>query len=219
MFTKKNAVIYCRVSTEKDTQETSLKRQEEELRKYAEVLDYHVSAVFYDKESGYDVDRDGLVEMLDYIKERNIKVLFIQDETRLGRGHARIAILHLLAKSEVTVLSYNDAGPIALNEMDTMMLEILAIVEEYQRKIHNAKIKRGMKRAVENGFRPELNLKNRGNREGREKLNLPMDEIINLRNKGLTFEEIASTLRGLGFKASKATVHRRYMEYKETHDE
>lgn len=43
--------------------------------------------------------------------------------------------------------------------MDTMLLEILAIVEEYQRKIHNAKIKRGMKRAVENGYRPEKILK------------------------------------------------------------
>ncbi len=48
-----------------------------------------------------------------------------------------------------------DAGPVQLNEMDTMLLEILAIVEEYQRKIHNAKIRRGMRRAVENGYRPE----------------------------------------------------------------
>lgn len=218
MFTKNKAVIYCRVSTEKDSQQTSLERQEKELRKYADALDYQVAAVFYDKTSGYDVDRDGLVDMLDYIKEHRIKILFIQDETRLGRGHARIAILHLLSKSEVTVLSYNDSGPIALNEMDTMMLSILAIVEEYQRKIHNAKIKRGMKRAVENGFRPELNLKNRGKVEGREKIDLPMDEIINLRNRGLTFEEIASTLRGVGFQVSKATVHRRYVEYKETHN-
>lgn len=216
MGTNKNAVIYCRVSTEKDTQQTSLERQEEELKKYARSLGYHVVATFFDKKSGYEVERDGLVEMLNGIKERNINTLFVQDETRLGRGHARIAILHLLTKHDVSVYSYNDAGLISLNEMDSMMLSILAIVEEYQRKLHNAKIKRGMRRAVENGYRPELNLKNRGNVEGRERIDLPIEEIINLRNKGLTFEEIASTLRNVGFNVSKATVHRRYVEYKQS---
>lgn len=96
-----------------------------------------------------------------------------------------------------------------------MLLKILAIVEEYQRKIHNAKIQRGMRRAVENGYRPERNFKNKHNREGRGRIEVPVEEIVKLREKGLTFQEIASTLRGLGYDVSKATVHRRYMEYKE----
>lgn len=209
----KSAVIYTRVSTEKNTQETSLKRQQEELSRYAEQMGYRVLATYQDQQSGYDVEREGLLDMMDYIKEHNISALFIQDETRLGRGNARMAILHLLQKSGTTVFSLNNAGPLTLNEMDTMLLEILAIVEEYQRKIHNAKIKRGMKRAVENGYRPELNIKNRQNHEGRERIDVPIEEIVNLREKGLTFQEIASTLRGLGFQVSKATVHRRYTEY------
>lgn len=209
----KNAVIYTRVSTEKNTQETSLKRQQEELSRYAEQMGFRVLATYQDQQSGYDVEREGLLDMMDYIKEHNISALFIQDETRLGRGNARMAILHLLQKSGTTVYSLNNAGPLTLNEMDTMLLEILAIVEEYQRKIHNAKIKRGMKRAVENGYRPELNIKNRQNHEGRERIDVPIEEIVNLREKGLTFQEIASTLRGLGFQVSKATVHRRYIEY------
>lgn len=101
--------------------------------------------------------------------------------------------------------------------MDSMLLEILALVEEYQRKLHNAKIKRGMKRAVSNGYRPEKNLKSRGNPEGRERIVVPVDEIVRLRNAGLTYEEIASTLQGLGLQISKATIHRRYIEYIETH--
>ena len=32
---------------------------------------------------------------------------------------------------------------------------------------------------------------------------------------GLTFSEIAATLRGFGYSISKATVHRRYQEYEE----
>lgn len=207
------AVVYCRVSTTKETQETSLARQREELTRYAKEQGFHVEAVFEDQHSGYDVDREGLLEMLDFMKGSNIPVLFIQDETRLGRGNARMAVLHLLMKQEVTVYSLNEAGPLSLNEMDTMLLEILSIVEEYQRKLHNAKIRRGMKRAVERGYRPELNLRERGNLEGRDRIEVPIEEIVKLRDKGMTFKEIASTLQGLGFQVSKATVHRRYIEY------
>jgi len=210
---QRNAVLYARVSTEKNTQETSLARQQEELQSYAQQMGYKVLASFQDQQSGYEVDRDGLLEMMDFIKENQVQALFIQDETRLGRGHARMAVIHLLQKYETTIYTLHDAGPIALNEMDSMLLEILAIVEEYQRKIHNAKIRRGMRRAVENGYKPELNLKDRGNHDGRERIDVPIEEIVNLRNKGLTFNEIASTLRGLGFQVSKATVHRRYQEY------
>ena len=213
MSNEKNAVIYCRVSTEKQTQESSLARQEEELIVYANKLGFTVVAVYKDQQSGYDVDREGLLEMLDSMKENQIQTLFVQDETRLGRGNARVAVLHLLQKNQTTVYSLNEAGPLALNEMDSMLLEILAIVEEYQRKLHNAKIRRGMRRAVSNGYKPEENLKNRGNIEGRERIEVPIEEIVNLRNKGLTFQEIANTLSALGYQVSKATVHRRFMEH------
>ena len=209
------AVVYCRVSTEKETQSSSLERQQEELVRYASEQGYEVKGVFKDKHSGYDVERDGLLEMLDFIKEKGIKALFVQDETRLGRGNARMAVLHLLQKSATDVFSMRDAGPVQLNEMDTMLLEILAIVEEYQRRIHNAKIRRGMRRAVENGYRPENNLSNRGNPQGQERKDLPVEEIVKLRKRGFTFEEISITLRGLGFEVSKATVHRRFQEHQE----
>lgn len=209
------AVLYCRVSTEKNTQQTSLKRQQEELTHYAKSLGFTKLTVFTDQHSGYEVDRDGLLDMLDFMKEQGVKALFVQDETRLGRGNARMAVLHLIQKYDATVYTLNDAGPMALNEMDTMLLEILAIVEEYQRRMHNAKIRRGMRRAVENGYMPQNNLKNRGNIEGRERKEVPVEEIVQLRQKGLTFAEIATTLTGLGIPISKATVHRRYIEFME----
>lgn len=215
MMKKQSAVVYCRVSTEKETQSSSLERQEEELTNYAKQQGYTVQGVFKDKHSGYDVEREGLLEMLDFIKEKEVSTLFVQDETRLGRGHARMAVLHLLQKTETNVFSMQEAGPVQLNEMDTMLLEILAIVEEYQRKIHNAKIRRGMRRAVENGYRPEKNLSNRGNPLGQERKEVPIEEILQLRQKGFTFQEIATTLRGLGFNVSKATVHRRFQEHQE----
>lgn len=211
----KRAVLYCRVSTTKDTQETSLERQREELAAFAAKQGFSVTEVFEDQHSGYEMDRDGLLEMLNYIKSGKIDAVFIQDETRLGRGHARIALLHVMQKQEVEVFTLSDDGPVALNDMDGMVLEILAIVEEYQRKIHNAKIKRGMRRAVENGYKPERNLKGKGNPDGRERLDLPVDQIVRLKENGMTFHEIAVTLQGFGYQASKATVHRRFKEFEQ----
>ena len=212
----KIAVIYCRVSTDKETQQTSIERQQEELTDYARKLGFEQFRVFKEKASGYSVEREGLLSMLEYLKESGVQAVFIQDETRLGRGNARIAVLHLLQKLDVTVYSNNESGPMQLNEMDTMVLQILAVVEEYQRKMHNAKIKRGMKRAVENGYRPELNLRERGNIEGRERIEVPIEEIVRLREKNkMTFKEIATTLSNLGYSVSKATVHRRYQEFQE----
>ncbi|MFK2825094.1 recombinase family protein [Bacillus sp. B190/17] len=213
------AIIYCRVSTKKEAQATSLERQEEELLSLASRKGYEVAAIVKDQISGYDLDRPGMLHVLDLIKKEPIDAVLIQDETRIGRGNAKIALLHCLFKEGVKVFSIADDGELQLSESDSMVMQIVSMVEEYQRKIHNLKIKRGMKRAVKNGFRPEENLKNRGNPAGRERKEVPMEEIIRLRRNDLTFDEIAATLRGFGYQVSKATVHRRFKEYMEQEDE
>lgn len=208
-----NAIIYCRVSTDKETQETSLARQQEELVAAAENWNFHIESIICDRSSGYSLDRPGVLEMLDKIKTNDINAILIQDETRLGRGNARIALLHCLMKEGVKVYGFTHKGELQISETDSMVLNIVSMVEEHQRKLHNLKIKRGMKRAVERGYRPEKNLKNRGNIEGRERKEVPIEEITRLRGNGLTFEEIAATMRGFGYDVSKATIHRRYREY------
>ncbi|MBB5323567.1 DNA invertase Pin-like site-specific DNA recombinase [Anoxybacillus tepidamans] len=207
------AIIYCRVSTTKEEQETSLERQREELERLAEQYRFEVVKVIMEQASGYEIERDGLLELLDALKEEKVDAVLIQDETRLGRGNARIALLHCIQKEGAKLYTVSHNGEMQLSEADSMVLNILSIVEEYQRKIHNLKIKRGMQKAVERGYRPERNLKNIGEHAGRERIELPIEEIVRLRHNGLTFEEIAVTLRGFGYDVSKATVHRRYQEY------
>ena len=56
-----NAIIYCRVSTKKTVQETSLQRQEEELRELAARFQFRVEKVIKEQASGYDVDREGII--------------------------------------------------------------------------------------------------------------------------------------------------------------
>jgi DNA invertase Pin-like site-specific DNA recombinase len=207
-----NAVIYCRVSTNKDTQETSLKRQEEELIMLASQYQFNVLSIIREQASGYDLERDGMLQLLDLLKEKTVQAVLIQDETRLGRGNAKIALLHFIMKEGVKLYSISHNGELQLSESDSMVLKIVGMVEEYQRKLHNIKIKRGMKRAIAHGYKPEKNLKNLEWKSGREKIEVPIEEIVRLRKNKLTFSEIAATLRGFGYNISKATVHRRYQE-------
>jgi DNA invertase Pin-like site-specific DNA recombinase len=213
------AIIYCRVSTTKETQETSLKRQEEELVQLANQYNFEVVSIIKEQASGYDLEREGILQLLDQLKEKEVQTVLIQDETRLGRGNAKIALLHFILKEEVKLYSISHNGELQLSESDSMVLNIVSMVEEYQRKLHNIKIKRGMKRAVKQGYKPEKNLKNLGEHSGREKIDVPILEIVRLRKNELTFSEIAATLRGFGYKISKATVHRRYQEYIESKEE
>ncbi|WML43809.1 recombinase family protein [Neobacillus sp. PS3-40] len=213
------AIIYCRVSTNKETQESSLHRQEEELIQLAAENQFEVVSIIKEQASGYELEREGILQLLDYVKEKQVQAVLIQDETRLGRGNAKIALLHCILKEGISLYSIAHNGELQLSESDSMVLKIVSMVEEYQRKLHNIKIKRGMVRAIKNGYKPERNLKNLGEHSGRDKIEVPIAEIVRLRKNKLTFAEIASTLRGFGFEISKATVHRRYQEYMELEEE
>ncbi|WP_085992115.1 YneB family resolvase-like protein [Oceanobacillus senegalensis] len=210
------AIIYCRVSTDKSTQETSLSRQKEELVKLAARHDITVVDCIEEQESGYEIDRDGIFQLLHYFAEGEADCLLIQDETRLGRGNTKIALFHQLHKLDIPIYTSVNDGELELSESDSMVLQIVGIVEEYQRKIHNAKIKRGMKRAIKNGYNPSKNLSNQHKANGRERVDFPIEEVVRLRQNKLTFEEITKTLNGMGYDVSKATVHRRYQEIRET---
>lgn len=207
------AVIYSRVSTVKEEQETSLKRQQEELLQLAALYEMDVIDMIEEKASGYDIEREGVFKLFQAVKEKKIDAVLVQDETRIGRGNAKIAIIHYLLKQGVKIFTIAHRGELELSEADSMVLEIVGIVEEYQRKIHNMKIKRGMKKAVENGYRPEKNLRHHKGSFERKKKEVPIEEIVRLRKNKLTFAEITSILRGLGYDVSKATIHRRYQEY------
>ncbi|MFZ4454245.1 YneB family resolvase-like protein [Salibacterium aidingense] len=207
-----SCIIYCRVSTNKESQQSSLQRQEEELQRLTESCGFQVDKIIVEEASGYSLEREGLLDMLDRFSSGQADVLCIQDETRIGRGNAKIALLHQLASLNIPVYTVRDEGVLQLSENDSMLMDILAMVEEHQRKLHNLKIKRGMKRAVQSGYQPEKNLTGREG-GGRKKKQAPIEEIVRLRQRELPFYDIAAALRGLGYDISKATVHRRYKAF------
>lgn len=205
--------IYCRVSTTKQNQETSLERQVDELTEFCLQKNYLIKKIVREKISGFTEKRDGIITILDFLRKNKIDAVIVQDSSRLGRGNSKMALLHQIRKYGGQVISLIDQGPLALTDLEEMVLEVLATVEEYQRRLVNHKISRGIKKAInERGYQPAHNLKNIS-QGGRDKIDLPIEEICNLRKKGLTFAEVATILCGLGYKCSKATVHRRYQEY------
>jgi DNA invertase Pin-like site-specific DNA recombinase len=105
-----NAVIYCRVSTKKEAQESSLIRQREELQRFALQSGFTIHRMIEEKHSGYDIDRDGILEVLDLLKEGQVEAVLIQDETRLGRGNAKIALLHAVHKYGGTIYTVSQNG-------------------------------------------------------------------------------------------------------------
>lgn len=207
------AIIYCRVSTNKIEQSTSLERQSEELIKLAKKENMTVINIVKEQHSGYDIEREGILTLLEQSDAGDFDCILVQDETRLGRGNTKIALYHQFTKNNIKIFTATHQGELQLSESDAMVLQIVSVVEEYQRKIHNIKIKRGMQKAIENGYKPSKNLKKRDQASGRERISFPIEEVIRLKNNGLTFADIAATLRGLGYTVSKATVHRRYQEH------
>lgn len=206
-------IIYCRVSTEKEEQASSLARQKHELNQLAKRHNITVYDCIMEKQSGYEIERDGIFQLLDAFASHKADCLLIQDETRLGRGNTRIALFHQLQKMNIPIYTVIHEGELQLSEGDSMVLQIVGVVEEYQRKIHNAKIKRGMKRAINDGYDPTKNLKNQHQAPGQQRKEVPIQEIIRLKKNNLTFAEITKVLNGLGYRVSKATVHRRYQEF------
>jgi DNA invertase Pin-like site-specific DNA recombinase len=209
----KKAIIYTRVSTDKESQSTSLKRQKEELLSYAMENELKVIKIIEEKESGFDEKRPGIIAALNLIKKRKVEILLVQDSSRLGRGNAKMALIHQIEKMNAQIYTLADQGAIALNDLEKMILEILSVVESYQQELRNQNISRAMKNKIKQGdFNPAQNLKNI-EQGGRERKEIPLQEIIRLRKLELTFKDIAATLRGLGYDVSKSTVHRRYQEY------
>ena len=206
-------ILYCRVSTEKEAQVSSLKRQRNELYQMAAHHNMEVVDCIEEQASGYEIEREGIFRLLEYFSSREADALLIQDETRLGRGNTKIALFHQLNKLDVQIYSLSHEGELEIAESDSMVLQIVGIVEEYQRKIHNMKIRRGMRKAVEEGYNPAVNLSNQHLAPGRERIEFPIHEVVRLRQNKLSFKDIAATLRGLGYDVSKATVHRRYQEH------
>lgn len=152
--TEAEAVIYCRVSSIKQTRVgDGLKSQETRCRDFARMKNYDVSAIFTDDVSGGRADRPGMKDMLAYLRARRSKgvVVIIDDVSRLARGiEAHIQLRRTIAmaggKLESPSIEFGDDSDSQLVEM------MMATVSQYQRQKNGEQTKHRMRARVQNGY-------------------------------------------------------------------
>ena len=102
------AVIYARVSSVSDRQDTS--RQIEDLRKYANLRDIEVVATFEEHISGAkkNEERQVLTECLEYCTTNSVHYLLLSELSRLGRSTLQVLrSLEVLHEAKVSVYIQN----------------------------------------------------------------------------------------------------------------
>ena len=150
----KQAVIYCRVSSIKQTTVCDgLKSQETRCRDFARMKGYDVIDVFSDDVSGSMIDRPGMKLMLAFIRKRKAQgtVVIIDDVSRLARGLQA----HLELRSAISGAGGVLESPsIEFGEdPDSILVEnLLASVSQHQRQKNGEQTKNRMKARVQNGY-------------------------------------------------------------------
>ena len=150
------AVIYCRVSSKKQsTDGAGLESQEHRCREYAESKGYHVEAVFPDDTSGGGdfMNRPGMVALLAYLdakSDENYVVIF-DDLKRYARDtefHLKLTreMARRNAKRECLNFNFEDTPEGEFIET------ILAAQGQLERKQNRRQVIQKMKARVEQGF-------------------------------------------------------------------
>ena len=136
MIKMKTAVIYARVSSEGDRQNTE--RQVEDLKRYIAINDMDLVKVYEEKMSGAKENRPVLTKCIEFCIENHINTLCVSEISRLGRS-TKIVVntIDELTKAGVNVYIQNlplctlnadgQANPIA--KMITAVLSSFSEIE------------------------------------------------------------------------------------------
>lgn len=150
----KKAVLYCRVSSAKQTtQGDGLGSQETRCREYAKYKNYEVAQIFKDDASGGLIERPGMQAMLRFLRKhsREPHVVIIDDISRLARGlEAHIQLRASIGKAGGIL----ESPSIEFGEdSDSVLVEnLLASVSQHQRQKNSEQTKNRMRARLQNGY-------------------------------------------------------------------
>lgn len=191
------AVIYARTSSAANVgaDKDSLPRQRSACMEYAAYAKIQVASEFYDAAvSGADpVDtRMGFMEMLEYCREHDIKVILVENASRFARdltvqltGHALLKKLGIDLIPVDAPTFFTDPSPTAV-----MIQQILGAVAQFEKASLVAKLKHGRdaKKAAT------------GRCGGRPPVPIAARELAKLGHAaGMTLRQIAEELREKGY--------------------
>ena len=151
------AVIYARVSSTGDRQDTE--RQVEDLKRYATATGLDVVEVYTEKASGAKDDREVLAECIEALRAGKADTLLLSELSRLGRSVRKILDvtddmtkaginIHILDLNIDTMLPDGTENPVA-----KMLLTVLGLGAEIERKNIVSRLNSGRQLAIEKGVR------------------------------------------------------------------
>lgn len=152
----KKAVIYGRVSTNRQ----DFERQIKDLEKYAKVYDYEIIRVFTEKVSGTTKaqNRKATKEFLDYIDTNKIDIVLVSEISRLGRSAINVqkTIDGIVNERKINLYidqqgltAYQKNGKV--NPTFKLITDVLANVAEMERDTIVFRIKSGLENAKRKG--------------------------------------------------------------------
>lgn len=147
-------VIYSRVSSESERQDTS--RQTQELKEYSKRMGYELVGVFEEKVSGFkkNEQRPIFSEMLEKIKEGSIDKILVWELSRIGRSVLQsLQNIQLLTDLKVGIYIKNfnletlneDKSP---NQLAMFMVQILFSVANMESQLTLSRLQSGYKNHV-----------------------------------------------------------------------
>lgn len=197
---KTNAVIYARVSSVSDRQDTS--RQIEDLRKYANSQKIEVVATFEEHISGAkkNEERQVLTDCLEYCTTNSVHYLLLSELSRLGRSTLQVLrSLERLHEAKVSVYIQNlglytlqpngEVNPIA-----SIMVTILAEMSNIERSNIVYRLNSGRTNYIAKGGK--LGRKT-GSIKTEERKREEYKEVIALLKKGYSVRNVAK-LQSIG---------------------
>lgn len=197
---KTKAVIYARVSSVNDRQDTT--RQIEDLKGYALLQDIEIVRIFQEHISGAKKieERQVLAECLEYCMEKGVDYLLLSELSRLGRSTLQVLrSLDILHEAKVSVYIQNlglytlqpngEVNPIA-----SIMVTVLAEMANIERANIQYRLNSGRANYIAKGGK--LGRK-AGSIKTAERKREEYRETIALLKKGYSVRNIAK-LQGIG---------------------
>lgn len=190
----KRAVIYARVSSENDRQDTS--RQITDLQKFSEAQDMEIVKIYEEHISGAkkNEERQVLTECLDFCAGNIIDYLLLSELSRLGRSTLQVLkSLERLHEAKVSVYIQNlgiyslqpngDVNPIA-----SILITVLAEMGNIERANIQYRLNSGRAQYVMNGGK--LGRKT-GTIKSEDKKREEYKEVISLLKRGYSIRNTA----------------------------
>ena len=196
----KKAVIYARVSSTGDRQDTG--RQIKDLENYAKSQDMGIVKIYEEHISGAKKieERQVLTECLEYCTTQNVDFLLLSELSRLGRNTLQVLrSLEILHEAKVSVYIQN-LGLYTLqpdgkvNPIASIMVTVLAEMANIERSNIQYRLNSGRTNYIANGGKLG---RRKGSTKSEEKLREEYKETIALLKKGYSVRNIAK-LQGIG---------------------